>query len=246
MKLEGDFLFDAPIEEVWTALLDPVVLAAAMPGCEKLERVDGCYEGELNIKVGPVQGKFSGKVDLKDMQEPRSYTMIVEGRGAPGFVKATAAVRLERDGEGTRLRYDADAQVGGKIASVGQRLLEASARAISRQSLEGLQENIRIRSAAKAATSAPAAAKAAASTPTAAQAAPAERAAAPAPEAPGAPDEAAAPDRAAPPPALRPIDQTQLAVRIAKEVTRAVLPRPVVVTVAVALVALVGWLVARR
>src|SRR5262245_58865413 len=127
MKLEGDYLFQASTDEVWDALFDPRVLAAVMPGCEKLELVDGTYVGELNITVGPVQGKFTGKVDLGDLDKPRSYTMVVDGRGAPGFVKANAKVRLESEGEGTRIRYDADAQVGGKIASVGQRLIEASA-----------------------------------------------------------------------------------------------------------------------
>jgi carbon monoxide dehydrogenase subunit G len=157
MKLQGDYVFDAPVIEVWKALFDPVVLAAVMPGCEKLELVNGQYVGDLNIKVGPVQGKFSGKVDLLNIVEPSSYTMNIDGRGAPGFVKATAAVKLEKEGETqTRMTYDADAQVGGKIASVGQRLLEASSRAITKQSLEGLNENIKIRAAA-AAAAAPAA-----------------------------------------------------------------------------------------
>ncbi len=150
MKLQGDYLFDAPVDEVWKALFDPVVLAAVMPGCEKLDLVDGAYVGDLNIKVGPVQGKFSGKVDLKDIDEPRSYTMIVDGRGAPGFVKATASVKLEAEGTmQTRIRYDADAQVGGKIASVGERLLEASSRAVTKQSLDGLHANVKLRFAAK-------------------------------------------------------------------------------------------------
>src|SRR5262249_36486388 len=153
MKLAGDYLFDAPVREVWDALFDPAVLAAVMPGCEKLELVDGRYRGELNVKVGPVQGKFGGTVDLRDIDEPRSYTMLIDGRGAPGFVKANASVALEPEGAGTRIRYDADAQVGGKVASVGQRLLEASARAIVKQSLEGLDENIKIRAAAHAAES---------------------------------------------------------------------------------------------
>ena len=75
MKLAGDYLFDAPVQEVWNALFDPEILAAVMPGCEKLELVDGRYRGELNVKVGPVQGKFAGTVDLKDRDEPRGYTM---------------------------------------------------------------------------------------------------------------------------------------------------------------------------
>jgi uncharacterized protein len=148
MKLAGDYLFDATVPEVWSALFDPVILAAVMPGCEKLDLVDGQYVGEIKVKVGPIQGKFTGKVDLKDKDEPRSYTMIVDGRGAPGFVKATAAVTLTAEGEGTRVHYDTDAQIGGKIASVGQRLIEASARAIVAQSLEGLHINIKLRAAA--------------------------------------------------------------------------------------------------
>ena len=148
MKLEGDYVFDATVPEVWSALFDPVILAAVMPGCEKLELVDGQYVGEIKVKVGPIQGKFTGKVDLKDKVEPESYTMIVDGRGAPGFVKATAAVKLAAEGERTRVFYDTDAQVGGKIASVGQRLLDASARAIVAQSLEGLHTNIKLRAAA--------------------------------------------------------------------------------------------------
>ena len=148
MKLEGDYVFDATVPEVWSALFDPVILAAVMPGCEKLDLVDGQYVGEIKVKVGPIQGKFTGKVDLKDKVEPESYTMVVDGRGAPGFVKATAAVKLAAEGERTRVFYDTDAQVGGKIASVGQRLLDASARAIVAQSLEGLHANIKLRAAA--------------------------------------------------------------------------------------------------
>ena len=70
MKLSGEYTFNAPIAEVWPALLDPVVLAATMPGCEKLELVNGQYVGDLNIKVGPVQGKFNGKIDLEDVKDP--------------------------------------------------------------------------------------------------------------------------------------------------------------------------------
>jgi hypothetical protein len=148
MKLAGDYSFEASVEEVWSALMDPKVLATVMPGCEKLELVDGAYVGDLNIKVGPVQGKFSGKVDLKDVDEPRSYTMVIDGRGAPGFVKATAKITLEAVGAGTKLVYDADAQIGGKVASVGQRLVDAAARAIAKQSLDGLHENVKIRARA--------------------------------------------------------------------------------------------------
>ena len=149
MKLAGDYTFEAPIADVWKALLDPVVLAAVMPGCEKLEMVDGTYVGELNIKVGPVQGKFQGKVNLSEVEEEKGYTINVDGRGAPGFVKAIAEVQLASEGNGTtKMQYDADAKVGGRIASVGQRLIESSARAIIKESLEGLNANVKVRAAA--------------------------------------------------------------------------------------------------
>src|SRR5262245_5493171 len=226
MKLAGDYLFDAPVQEVWDALFDPEILAAVMPGCEKLELVNGRYRGELNVKVGPVQGKFAGTVDLKDTDEPRSYTMLIDGRGAPGFVKATAAVALEPEGAGTRMRYDADAQVGGKVASVGQRLLEASARAIIKQSLEGLHDNIKIRAASRAAGG-----------PVATQPAQASAAGT------GTSGEAAHP---APPVALRHVKQSELAASIAKEVARSVIPRPVLIGVVVAVAALLVWLLLRH
>lgn len=199
MKLAGDYLFDATVPEVWSALFDPVILAAVMPGCEKLDLVDGQYVGEIKVKVGPIQGNFTGKVDLKDKVEPESYTMVVDGRGAPGFVKATAAVKLAAEGDRTRVVYDTDAQVGGKIASVGQRLLEASARAIVAQSLEGLHTNIKLRAAAHREA---AAKESAAPAPATAPATPAPAAAPAAPAASAAPQEHAPRPEASPPAAV--------------------------------------------
>jgi len=143
MKLAGNYTFDAPRDAVWNALFDPVILASVMPGCEKLELIgEQEYEGVLKIKVGPVQGKFNGKIKLSDIDEPNSYSMDIDGRGAPGFVKATAKVSLgEEDGK-TVLTYDSDAKVGGRVATVGQRLLDSSAKAITKQSLEGLNDRI--------------------------------------------------------------------------------------------------------
>ncbi|MEM7051794.1 MAG: carbon monoxide dehydrogenase subunit G [Acidobacteriota bacterium] len=146
MKIAGEYTFDADRAAVWEALQDPVVLASVLPGCDKLEQTgEGAYQGILNLKVGPVQGKFQGKVALVDIDPPNGYTMQVDGRGAPGFVKATGAVRLEdRDGK-THLRYEGEAQVGGRVASVGQRLVESSAKSIVRQSLEGLGASLGVR-----------------------------------------------------------------------------------------------------
>jgi carbon monoxide dehydrogenase subunit G len=143
MKMQGSYTFDAPLETVWNALFDPDVLARTLPGCEKLEREGNQFRGDINVKMGPVQGKFQGKVDITDIKERESYTMIVDGRGPAGFGKATAQLRVQPAGTGTRLDYDSDVTVGGKIASVGQRLIDASSRAIVKQSLEGLNEQIK-------------------------------------------------------------------------------------------------------
>jgi hypothetical protein len=152
MKIGGDYQFDGPQDLVWETLLDPTVLASVLPGAEKLELVgENEYEGALALKVGPVQGQFQGRVRLQDIQPPRAYTMIVDGRGAPGFVKATGHLSLTGDDGRTQMSYEGDAQVGGRLASVGQRLIESSAKAIIRQSLDGLNAAVQARVAARAA-----------------------------------------------------------------------------------------------
>jgi uncharacterized protein len=143
MKIQGTYLFEAPPAVVWQALFEPEVLAKTLPGCEKLEREGDQFKGEINVKMGPVQGKFQGKVDVTNVKPLDSYTMLVDGRGPAGFVKATAQLKIVGAGSGTRLEYDSDVQVGGRVASVGQRLLDASSRAIVKQSLEGLHEQIK-------------------------------------------------------------------------------------------------------
>ena len=102
MKVAGSYTFEASQEEVWEALQDPTVLTGVLPGCERLEEVgDQQYEGELNIKVGPVQGKFKGRVEMRNLEPPNSFTLAVDGRGSSGFVKATAKVGLEAQGDRT-------------------------------------------------------------------------------------------------------------------------------------------------
>lgn len=245
MKLDGDFVFDAGIEDVWDALFDPAVLAAVLPGCEKLERVGEQYVGDIKVKVGPITGKFTGKVDLLDQVRPTSYTMKIDGRGTQGFVTATAGITLAAAGDGkTKIAYTSDAQIGGKIATVGQRLVEASAKAIVKQSLEGLNENIQRR--AKAYREA---AAAEAPPPPAPEPTPAPEP--PAPEAPAAavdePEPAPAPPAPAePPPAPEPAkpvvveykkaDATQLGKAVAKEVTKIVAPIAIGVALVLAIV----------
>jgi carbon monoxide dehydrogenase subunit G len=139
MDVSGEYTFDAPQDLVWQALRDPDVLASIMPGGEDFTEVgENEYEGALNMKVGPVQGKFKGNIKLTDIVEPDSYSITVDGKGAPGFVKATGHLKLTNQGEQTHMDYEGKAQVGGRIASVGQRLMDTSAKSIIRQSLEGL------------------------------------------------------------------------------------------------------------
>ena len=153
MKIAGNYIFDAPPNLVWKALQDPDVLSSAMPGGEGFEEVgENEYAGNLKVKVGPVQGVFKGNIKLEDIVEPVSYTMIVDGKGAPGFVKATGSLQLTPDGDGkTRIDYDGEAKVGGRIASVGQRLMDASAKSIIRQSLDGLNEYLKVQTAVQSA-----------------------------------------------------------------------------------------------
>lgn len=155
MEISGEYTFDAPQDLVWAALQDPEVLSNAMPGGEGFAEVgDNEFEGNLKIKVGPVQGVFKGNIKLVDMVPPDSYRMEVDGKGAPGFVKATGGLKLTPQGDKTHMAYEGSAQVGGRIASVGQRLMDTSAKSIIRQSLEGLNDYLKVQVAQRAATAA--------------------------------------------------------------------------------------------
>lgn len=146
MKVEGTHTFSAPRDLVWEMLQDPQVLASVMPGCETLDKTDdNKFQGILMIRIGPVQGKFNGIVTMSDINQPESYNIVVDGKGAPGFVKGSGALHFAAENGSTLMTYQGDAQVGGRIASVGQRLLDTSARAIIRQSLEGLDQQINAR-----------------------------------------------------------------------------------------------------
>ncbi len=143
MKIEGQHTFDAPRDVVWKTVLSADVLGNVLPGCEDFHEVgDNQFEGLLKIKVGPVQGKFKGQVELTDLVEPSSYNLRVRGKGPPGFVDGKGQLTLEDAGETTVLHYEVDAKVGGRIASVGQRLLDSSSKVITRQALEGLEQHV--------------------------------------------------------------------------------------------------------
>lgn len=143
MKLSGDYKYEVSQERLWEALLDPEILAGTLPGCEELQQTgENAYRGKLKMKVGPVQGLFEGTVELTNLDPPNSYDLTIDGKGAPGFMKGTGSLRLEPDGDGTLLHYEIEAQVGGRIASVGQRLVESSAKVITKQGLQGLERQL--------------------------------------------------------------------------------------------------------
>ena len=120
------------------------MLAGTLPGCEALERVDDdTLAGRLRVNVGPVRGDFRGRLTLGDLAPPESYRLKLDGRGPSGFLSGEGTVRLEETAAGgTTLRYDLDAQVGGKIAGLGQRLLESSGKAVALQGLQGLERQL--------------------------------------------------------------------------------------------------------
>jgi carbon monoxide dehydrogenase subunit G len=124
MKIEGSADIPAPRERVWKAFLDPATLAQAIPGCEKLEVAgEGEFRAIMKVGVAAIKGTFEGKVRLSDLEPPNRYRMAVEGTGSPGFVRGEASMELSDTEGGTRVAYSADVQVGGLIASVGQRML---------------------------------------------------------------------------------------------------------------------------
>jgi carbon monoxide dehydrogenase subunit G len=140
VKLQGSHTYDTPRAIVWQALMDPAILAGTLPGCEELQAdADGSrLRGKLTVRIGPIQGTFLGAVQMSALVPPESFHLHVEGSGAPGFLKGDGAIRLEDTSGGTVVRYDLDVHVGGRLASVGQRLLDSTARAMTRQALDGL------------------------------------------------------------------------------------------------------------
>ena len=156
MKIKGSHALPFPRDVVWEAILDPEVLSRTLPGCEDMAPVgDNRFRGKLKMKVGPVQGVFEGGVELLDLDPPNGYNLKMDGKGAPGFVNGKGSLRLEDQGDdGTLLHYEIDARVGGRIAAVGQRLLDSSARVLTRQGLQGLEKQLEARAATTPATAA--------------------------------------------------------------------------------------------
>ena len=133
MEMKGEQLIPAPQQVVWDALNDPEVLKVCVPGCESIEKSgDNEYQVLMVARVGPVSAKFKGKLTLSDINAPSSYSISFEGQGgAAGFAKGSAQVRLSSAGAHTKLSYEVKANVGGKLAQIGSRLVDAAAKKVA-------------------------------------------------------------------------------------------------------------------
>jgi carbon monoxide dehydrogenase subunit G len=153
MELTGEEMIPQPIQRVWDGLNDPDVLKACISGCEEIVKAaDNEYKVVLMAAVGPVKARFNGKLLLSDINPPISYSLIFEGTGgAAGFAKGGAQVTLSRDGPATKLAYNANAKIGGKIAQVGSRLIEGVARKIAAEFFARFNEIVAQQAPAEAA-----------------------------------------------------------------------------------------------
>jgi uncharacterized protein len=133
MEMSGEQLVPAAQQHVWNALNDPQVLKQCVPGCESIDPLgDNSYQVLMVARVGPVSAKFKGKLTLSDIRPPTSYALAFEGQGGPaGFAKGSANVRLSAADAHTRLAYDVKASVGGKLAQIGSRLVDAAAKKVA-------------------------------------------------------------------------------------------------------------------
>lgn len=131
LTMTGSITLPAKAETVWEMLNDPEILGRCIPGCEEIERIedDTGFRATARVVVGPIKARFKGKVSLSDIEPLKSYTLTGEGEGgAAGFVKGNARVRLEEIEAGTRLDYDVEAAIGGKLAQLGGRMINGIAK----------------------------------------------------------------------------------------------------------------------
>ncbi len=147
MKITGEYTFDGNREDVWEIVRDPDILATALPGTQKLELVDeNVYEGKMKVRIGPISGTFGGKLTVSNEVPPKSYTLTVEGKGKVGFLKGSGDIELEDLGDkSTLMKYGGEVQIGGRVASVGQRLFDTVSKSMIKQGLDKLNEALQER-----------------------------------------------------------------------------------------------------
>jgi len=125
VKLKATYTIAAPRDKAFALITDPTVLQRCIAGCEKMELTsENTYDAHLKIGIAGLKGSYVGKVQLKDLKPPESYTLVIEGKGGPGFVKGVAKIQLADKAGSTEIKCEADAQVGGMIAALGSRLIE--------------------------------------------------------------------------------------------------------------------------
>ena len=144
MELKDEIRIEAPKHEIYAALNDPDVLKAAIPGCQQLDKLsDNELEAKVTLKIGPVKATFGGKVTLDTTGAPDRFSLVGEGNGGvAGFAKGGADVELEADGDATILRYVAKADVGGKLAMLGSRLIDSTAQKLAGQFFENFSQKV--------------------------------------------------------------------------------------------------------
>jgi uncharacterized protein len=151
MNIEGEHVFKGPRQDVWEMFYDPNILAGALPGTQKLDKVsENEYDGIINLRVGPVSGAFTGKLTVSDENPPESCTLTVDGRGSPGFAKGVGHVHFDDPGDGTTLmKYNGEVEIGGTLASVGQRMIDSVSKSMIRQGFDSLDKALEAKLAAK-------------------------------------------------------------------------------------------------
>jgi len=144
MKLTGTQTFPAPRKKVWDFLTDPHRLAKCMPGVEKLEVVGkNEFSGQINVGLAAVKGVYNGKVKLDEVQPPTHYKLLLDGKGKQGFVKGTGTIDLEEQNGQTLLKYSGDVQIGGPLASVGQRMIDGAAKMMIGQFFTAMEAEVK-------------------------------------------------------------------------------------------------------
>jgi uncharacterized protein len=149
MTMSGEYQLPVPRETVWEKLNDPATLKACIPGCEQLDKLsDNEFQAVATVKIGPVKATFKGKVTLSDIDPPNGYKISGQGDGGvAGFAKGGATVKLEPKDGGTLLSYAVEAQIGGKLAQIGQRLVNGAAKKIADEFFENFAAAVAPKSA---------------------------------------------------------------------------------------------------
>ena len=145
MKIEGTQKIDAPRDRIFAALVDPAILQKCIPGCEQMEKTgENQYKAKLTAGVGPVKGVFTATVSLQDIVAPEHYKLVIEGKGQSGFVKGSGELNLKEADSATEIQYTGDVNVGGLIASVGQRMIQAAANMLAARFFKTLETETQV------------------------------------------------------------------------------------------------------